>query len=278
MKKNLVIICMATLVMVACSKKNPAPNADDINADSITADTIVPETAVCEFIPNAVTDIDGNTYNAVKIGEQVWMAENLRTTRYADGTRISSNTGGSAFRSAPNFDESTISRYGYLYNWYATMHGSSASNKNPSGVQGVCPNGWHVPSDAEWNQFSDYMRSQSEYICGETEYSFAKALASDYGWWDGTKPAPPCTPGDASQPGNETGFSALPAGEICPGPGEVQAYGFGKSAIYWSATIDPKENICGRAIEYGDHRFNQRFTDLFYVYSYAYSVRCLKNL
>ena len=151
MKKNLVIICMASLVMVACSKKNPAPNVDNTNADSITADTIVPDTAVCEFITNAVKDYDGNTYNAVKIGEQVWMAENLRTKKVftlydPEWARI-----------APDFNESNVAKYGYLYRWEVLMGRRFPSSANPSGVQGICPNGWHVPSDSEWTQLADYI-------------------------------------------------------------------------------------------------------------------------
>ena len=88
-----------------------------------------------------VVDIEENHYNAIKIGEQYWMAENLKSTKYADGTDISSV--GSLH---DNGD------YGNVYNWAAIMNGSGSSSTNPSGVQGVCPTGWHVPSSSEWTE------------------------------------------------------------------------------------------------------------------------------
>lgn len=117
-----------------------------------------PSTA--EVIRNAVKDIDGNKYDAVKIGNQVWMASNLRTTRYADGTAIPLGEIGTYSFTEPYHYVSgsygsneenmvNVSTYGLLYNWKAVMWNWSSSNTNPSGVQGICPTGWHVPSDAE---------------------------------------------------------------------------------------------------------------------------------
>ena len=107
------------------------------------------------IIPRAVKDIDGNAYDGVRIGEQVWMASNLKTTRYADGTEIPSgdpdiHSSSNPYRYVPGGDASNVKRLGYLYNWPAVVHGSSQSNESPSGVQGICPDGWHVPSNAEW--------------------------------------------------------------------------------------------------------------------------------
>ena len=129
-----------------------------------------------------VTDIDGNEYKTVKLGNQVWMAENLRTTRYADGTPIPLGTEASldvAYRYYPNYNRANVSKYGYLYNWAAVMNGSASSEANPSGVQGICPDGWHVPSDAEWTELTNYVSSQSQYVCGDDTNYIAKALASE---------------------------------------------------------------------------------------------------
>ena len=111
--------------------------------------------------PNAtiVTDYDGNNYSTVLIGTQCWMAENLRTTHYANGViipMVNSTYGETTdpYCYEPNNNGSNVSTYGYLYNWHAVMHGESSSNANPSGVQGVCPTGWHVPSDAECHGFT----------------------------------------------------------------------------------------------------------------------------
>ena len=110
-----------------------------------------------------VTDIDGNVYNTVQLGNQCWMRENLRTTRFANGDSILidpnpvpiygwEDTNPNPYRYTPNNDSSVVSVYGYLYNWSALMRGDSCSYAVPSGVQGICPDGWHVPSFYEWEE------------------------------------------------------------------------------------------------------------------------------
>ena len=138
----------------------------------------------CPYTPTLI-DIDSNIYNTVQIGLQCWMKENLRTTRYADSTFIpagSATSSTNGYRYLPYNNENIVSTYGYLYNWPAVMNGASTSYANPSGVQGVCPTGWHVPSDAEWTQLTNYVRSQTEFICGDTNVNIAKALASTIDW------------------------------------------------------------------------------------------------
>lgn len=98
-----------------------------------------------------VTDVDGNVYRTIKIGDQVWMAENLRVTRYRNGDPLPKVTGNSAWAAldAPAYcwygNDSTAhgATYGALYNWYAV---DSVAN----GHRSVCPSGWHIPSEAEW--------------------------------------------------------------------------------------------------------------------------------
>jgi uncharacterized protein (TIGR02145 family) len=106
-----------------------------------------------------VTDIDGNSYRTIAIGGQNWMAENLKVTHNADGTAIPLVTAEADWnllepdaRSYCWFDN--LSEYGEtsgaLYTWAAAVNGMAGSNELPSGVQGACPDGWHLPSDAEW--------------------------------------------------------------------------------------------------------------------------------
>ena len=215
-----------------------------------------------------VTDVDGNTYKTVQIGDQCWMRENLRTTKYSDGTAIalgSSTSTSTAYRYNPNNNAAHVPTYGYLYNWKAVMRNSSSSSANPSGVQGVCPAGWHVPSDAEWTQLTDYVSSQSQYQCGGTSTSIAKALASTTGWRSSSET---CAVGNNPSGNNATGFSALPAGRY------YGSYGnFGGYAYFWSST------------EYNSYYAYRRYLsyDYAYVRSYncdesnGYSVRCLRN-
>ena len=93
-----------------------------------------------EDIP--VTDYDGNIYKTVRIGNQIWMAENLRTTHYSDGTP--------AISFIYNYEDTNVYKYGRLYYWTVAMRNHHSSNSNPSGVQGVSPDGWHIPSENEW--------------------------------------------------------------------------------------------------------------------------------
>jgi uncharacterized protein (TIGR02145 family) len=103
-----------------------------------------------------VMDIDGNIYKTVKIGDQVWMAENLKTTRLNDGQSILYEPNSSDWASLrtpgycwPNNDPSNKDDYGALYNWYAVNTGKLA------------PTGWHVPTDDEWRVLSDYLGGSS---------------------------------------------------------------------------------------------------------------------
>ncbi len=213
-----------------------------------------------------LTDIDGNTYNTIQIGQQCWMKENLRTTKYADNTDIaqgSSTSYTTAYWYDPNFNNLDPT-YGLLYNWPAVMHGAASSETNPSNVQGICPNGWHVPSDAEWTQLTDYVSSQNEYVCGNDNTYIAKALASTTGWNGSTYT---CAVGNMLSNNNATGFSALPAGFY------NDDYNGFYDANFWSATEGSstgayyRELVCTGAYVYT--HTNPK--------NYGFSVRCVRD-
>ena len=231
-----------------------------------------PSTAI--VIHDAVTDIDGNSYDAVQIGNQVWMAENLRTTRYADGTVIGEGTFASIF--TPSTDVDT---YGYLYNWDAVMQNEDFSSSNPSGIQGICPTGWHVPSNAEWTQLTAYLGSHSEYVCSGSGDKIAKALASTNGWLlcDGDE----CVVGNNPSTNNVTGFSALPAGSY-NGNGYVT---FGNEATFWSTSGNDQGALGHRYatrcllssnaanVDYRSVQLNTNYGNT----NYGFSVRCVRD-
>ena len=217
----------------------------------------------------SLTDIDGNIYNTVQLGSQCWMRENLRTTHYNNGTEIPlyNNYGNTAYRYYPYGNESNVHIYGYLYNWYATMCGSPSSNTNPSGVQGICPNGWHVPSDAEWTQLTNYVSSQSQYLCGGDSSFIGKALAADTENWSSSNTT--CAVGNMPSNNNATGFSALPAGDRT----ETGFYGLGGFATFWTTT----EYSSGRAYE-RDIPYYQAIVRRQNFEKYrGQSVRCLRD-
>ena len=188
-------------------------------------------TAICGT--STVKDYDGNTYNTVQIGNQCWMRENMCTKHYADGTVIPSGGSSTSITAPYYYDYSgsgiPLSKRGYLYNWPAAMHGAASSTTNPSHVQGICPNGWHLPSDAEWTQLTNYVSSQSEYTCGGNSNYIAKALASETGWHVSSNN---CGMGNDLSANNATDFSAVPAG-YCFGLSFGSA---GNRAYFWSAT------------------------------------------
>ena len=212
-----------------------------------------------------VTDIDGNVYNTLSIGNQCWMKENLRTTKYADGTTIASGSGTSTtvayyYSTSGNFNN------GKLYNWKAVMRTSSSSAANPSGVQGICPDGWHVPSDAEWNQLTEYVSSQSQYCCSNNPENIAKALASISNW---NSCSTICAVGDTPSNNNATGFSALPVGGYYV---DVHSTS-GNGANFWSATESSSSNAYNRNLNYNNATVN-RYS---YGKSSGYSVRCVRD-
>lgn len=218
-------------------------------------------TPTCPNTPT-VTDYDGNTYNTVLIGNQCWMKENLRTMHYSDGVEIpagSSSSNDSAYRYAPDNNESNVTTYGYLYNWPAVMHGAASSFANPSGVQGICPSGWHVPSDAEWDQLIDYV-SAPEYLCGGYTNSTAKALASTTGWISSTST---CAVGNDLSVNNLTGFNAMPA-SIYNGFYNT----LGNSAAFWSSR---------QRIFYSLAYYSYNFAQINNGLGCGCSVRCIRN-
>ena len=183
-----------------------------------------------------LTDYDGNVYNTVAIGTQCWMKENLKTTHYSDGWPIEWRNEERSYTEAyyyyPNRDILNVAEYGLLYNWKAVMRNSLESDSIPSGVQGICPIGWHVPSDAEWTAMTDYVANyHQEYLCNGSN---AKVFADSIGWRTSSNN---CTPGNDSYTNNSTGFSARPAGYFGDWAyaGNI-GYGFGTRAQFWGTS------------------------------------------
>lgn len=196
----------------------------------------------CDLTP--VVDFDGNVYNVVQIGSQCWMKENLRTTHYANGTEIahtvSALSDSIAYYYYPDSRYYNQTDYGLLYNWKALMGNANFSNAYPSGVQGICPDGWHVPSRVEFEQLINYVSSQEEYSCNGNLNSYLKALASTTGW---SSSSTACTPGNDITTNNATGFSAMPAGTtLNTNSSYAGYYNFGERAVFWTSTKGSNNN------------------------------------
>jgi uncharacterized protein (TIGR02145 family) len=240
-----------------------------------------------------VTDYDGNTYNTVQIGTQCWMKENLKTRHYADGTiiplgNLSSST--VAYSYYPGGDTANKALYGMLYNWKAAMNNAQQSNAVPSGVQGVCPTGWHLPSEAEFTILTSYLSDNEEYTCNLNPTYIAKALADTVGWnyaycnYNGC-----CVSSDLST-NNASGFSAKGAGNYSAyyDNNTIGYSSFKLGAYYWT-TRQPYDTSEGTYINSRAYYFNLGSASALagcyceinqgypsWVYQ-ANSVRCLKD-
>lgn len=223
--------------------------------------------ATGQVVSNAVTDYDGNNYDGVWIGDRLWMKQNLKTKHYADGTSIGQGSRTSTttpYWYYPNNSASNMSTYGLLYNWKAVMRNSSSSSVNPSGVQGICPTGWHVPSDAEWTQLENEVGRQSDFQCDGNSSRIAKALASTTGWNTCNET---CAVGNNQSSNNATGFSAFPAGFYIG-----NYYNFGNDALFWSST-EGNNNVWRWNLDYNSAYVGRGS----YYKSGGFSVRCVRD-
>ena len=216
-----------------------------------------------------VVDYDGNYYDAVQIGTQCWMKQNLRVTHFPDGNSIpaASTSQMQACYYPNNNMAAQVSQYGLLYNWNAAMNGTSSSNANPSGVQGICPDGWHLPSYAEWDLLINYVSSQSKYCCNGNSSFIAKAFSSKTGWdgYDYT-----CYVGWNVSTNNGTRFSAMPMGYWNGSFNDVH-----RGANYWTSTQYQND------VSYAHHRYfsySSSYAGNSYTNkNYGLSVRCLRD-
>ena len=197
-----------------------------------------------------ITDIDGNKYNTVMIGTQVWMKENLKTKRYNDGSKIPNVKEDSIWSSLTlgaycDYDNNpSISEiYGRLYNWYVV------TLTNP---KNVCPSGWHVPKDEEWTILTFYL--------GDGHVAGGKMKEEGTVHW--------IVPNVGAT--NETGFTALPGGgRIYNGPfGSI-----GESGLWWSSSELDSQLALFTGIANADSSVSNNSG----LKNCGFSIRCIKN-
>jgi len=193
-----------------------------------------------------VTDIDGNTYKTIKIGTQTWMVENLRTTKYNDGTAIPNVTDNDQWANLTTgaycwYDNNTENKnkYGALYNWYAVD------------TKKLAPEGWHVPTDAEWTTLINYLGGES---------TAGGKMKATTGW---------NSPNTGAS--NSSGFSAFPSGYRYASNGTF--YYAGSGGDWWSRAADGSSDAWYRYLDYdsaeaGRYNGNRRN---------GFAVRCLKD-
>ncbi len=234
-----------------------------------------------------VTDACGNTYPVVKIGEQYWMAENLRCNKYAteseayNASWLTNNTIPTSEKKAytpyytdasdkskwdkeydysDNLTETQVKKLGYLYNWAAAVgvaDGQKQTTAFSGNRQGICPNGWHVPSRAEWQKLVDYIEKTD----GKGIDTAGKHLKTTFGWYSGDS---------YYESGLDTyGFAALPA---CYADGSSVG-NVGVHTDFWTAAPNESGSAYGRKLSY----YDGNLYEYGYYKDYGRSVRCLRD-
>jgi uncharacterized protein (TIGR02145 family) len=234
--------------------------APDPGQCSTPAELIIKITQSSETI----SDIDGNVYKIVKIGDQWWMAENLKTTKYNNGDLIGTTTPATLdisgqtepkYQWAYNGDESNVATYGRLYTWYTVMDS-----------RGVCPAGWHIPSDAEWTCLTDFLTNNGYGYEGSGN-DIAKSMAATNGWIVSTITG---TTGNDPMSNNMSGFTALPGGYRIMG-GSYQL--LGRYGSWWSSTDYNATSVWFRFIYYNESLVTRTGSDK----KQGGAVRCTKD-
>ncbi len=255
------IMTFALLVMSGCNEKKSEP--------------VSPDTPDTPSSDEYVTDICGNKYKIVKIGDQYWMAENLRSNKYdTQSGREGAEINVFSYKVPKNVTDAPycvnaseknnwenqnyvteellpqIEKLGYLYNWAAAVgleDENAAKRDTPfeGNRQGICPNGWHVPTKAELETLFNF--------CGSDA---GKKLKASSGWYkeNGT---------------DEYSFAALPAGSASGS----EAYNIGCGATFCSATPNGKTGTI--VLEFNSDYINYGLSA--FLKSYAFSVRCVKD-
>lgn len=202
-----------------------------------------------------VVDYDGNQYKIVKIGDQIWMAENLRTTHYSNGVIIQDI-------SVYDNDEANAKKYGRLYQW------GVVSNQS-----GVCPSGWHVASDEDWKQLektlgmSDAEVNDTGWRKTFNESRKLKKYDEAYSWNDKEK-----------EEINNSGFSAVPSGARTRRDLILPFWGGGRYADYWTSTAKNISSAWNRSLVWSPWHpgSDEIFRDTLNK-EFGFSVRCVKD-
>ena len=218
-----------------------------------------------------VIDIDGNNYNFAIYGDQLWTVENAEMVTYRDGTPIPQVT------DATEWQNLTTGVWTYydndptkprLYNWYAVMGIHDADPNTPN--KEFAPEGWHVPSDAEWTTLEDYLIENGyNYDGTTTENKIAKAMASITGWNSSTSTG---VPGNDQSLNNSSGFNVFPDGVFYNG----EFFAEGDVAVFWSSTEFDSDNAYAWT-----RNLSQNVTDLIrqseFLKRVGFSVRFVRD-
>jgi uncharacterized protein (TIGR02145 family) len=232
-------------------------------------------------VDDKVVDIDGNVYSYVKIGDQLWMGEDLIVTRYADGTVLRDYTNDASWsnlNAGNSWADAGYSIYDFAtkdqrvyYTWAATMGATAdkpaiSSDSLPGNVQGVCPAGWHVPSDKEWKQLETFLGmspADADILGVKRGTEEGSMLAGERDRWvDGHM--------DSSLVFGTSGFLGLPNGYRANNGYMFYSYDLGN---WWSSTQASGEYAIYRSVHYLESYIRRRS----YSKSTGFCVRCIRD-
>jgi uncharacterized protein (TIGR02145 family) len=241
MKTVIFIPFLLVLVFSSCKKRGcTEPNANNYNSSAEK------DNGTCTY-----SDIEGNSYHAKKIGNQLWMTENLKVKTYRNGDIIPQIQDGNQWSvlttGAWCYYENDPTK-GVLYNWHAV-----------NDPRGLAPEGWHIPSDAEWNTLINYLDPNAD---GGNNNNTAGGKMKSTGtqYWQSPNE-------DAT---NESGFSGLPGGRR----NFYDAFdNYGSSGLWWSATEEDTYFAWYRTLGYGNGVVNRVSSSK----DMGLSVRCVKD-
>ena len=190
-----------------------------------------------------VTDYDGNIYEIITIGDQVWLKENLKSLHYCDGTPIPDVV-------AYNNNDSLGTIYGLLYTWDVAMNGSTEP-----GAQGVCPCDWHLPTDEEWTILENYL--------GGSSVAGGKMKEAGIEHW--------LSPNTGAT--NSSGFTGLPAGEFDAYFTPNKFWLLHTAAVFWTSSQTNSLQATERYLSHNDAACGS----LAWYKVMKYSIRCIKD-
>jgi uncharacterized protein (TIGR02145 family) len=237
----------AMLMLMASASLLSQDNCDPFNIQGLAAENLSQQAEIDALSCYAGVEMDGYRYKGVPIGDQCWFAENLRTNVYADGSSIPKVTDAGVWVGLSTgarlyFANEPVLRYEYgqLYNWYAV-----------DDARGLCPSGWHVPTDEEWTALETYLSSNGH------SGNEGTALRTTTGWYSGVTGT------------DDVGFAALPGGNRAD---NGSYYNVGYRGFWWTSS-PTGGNAWARNLFHTNPSINRDTRGL----TPGFSVRCLRD-
>jgi uncharacterized protein (TIGR02145 family) len=204
---------------------------------------------------DTISDIDGNKYKVVKIGDQWWMTENLRVSKFNDGTVIEANTS----TTDSSWIKATQPRFQFLDSVQGILYNGYVVNS----VKKIAPKGWRIPTDEDWKKLEAFIGLSNDEIQSYgwrgTDQAEQLVIESSVGWLAGT----------LLFGNNNTGFNAIPSGcYVSNGYLNKET----NSAFWWSSTI-ANSKLIYRNIDFSHRNIFRHYTSL----NYGFSIRCVKE-